>query len=188
MGYVYPSSPVPVEGMPIEDEFLTYGTEYPSGRTVTVAARQYPLFRVSLRYGPALLESDFQPVLELFRRVKGRSGTFAFFDFVDAAHVRLPVGVGTGAQPLFDLPLFGSATRTIYVAGVTTTAYTFSAGGGTDGRDKITFTSAPAAGALVEIDGTGKRVVQCRFGSDSISFRRYSPGLIEAEVQIVEAR
>lgn len=195
MGYVYPDSPVPSEGYSSTDEYATIvAGPYMSGRTVVGKGREYPLYRARLAYARMAI-ADLQPVLTLFHDVRGRYGTFSFFDFtghdaspVGASWVKLYVGVGDGVTTGFDLPMKSSSSRTVYVNGSSTTAFTFSAGGGTDGRDRITFTVAPTAGHLIELTATGRRAVYARFAEDGLQVMRYAAGLADASVEIVEAR
>jgi hypothetical protein len=70
---------------------------------------------------------------------------------------RIKVGMGTGAKTAYLLPTKSWATQTIRVDGVTktlTTDYTYSTGAGQNGLDVINFVSAPANGALIELDYT----------------------------------
>lgn len=196
MTYVYPDAPLPSEGYTFTDEYATLiSGPYPSGRSVTGKQREYPLFRVSLRY-TKMLQADFDPITALHRTVKGSYGTFTYFDFaghdlspVGAVWTGLYVGVGNGSTVEFDLPMKNATTRTVYVNGATP-AYTFSSGGGSlsDGRDKVTFSSAPANGHIITLTATGRRAVTCRFASDSLQIVRYAAGLVEGSVEIVEAR
>lgn len=194
MGYVYPDSPVPSEGYSSSDEFATVvAGPYMSGRSVVGKGREYPLFRARLAYAKMAL-ADFQPVYTLFSNVRGRFGTFTFFDFtghdaspVGAAWVKLYVGVGNGVTTIFDLPMKTATSRTVYVNSVAT-AVTFNSGAGTDGRDSITFAGAPTSGHLIELTATGRRAVTARFAEDTLHVNRYAAGLVDASVEIVEAR
>lgn len=195
MGYVYPDSPVPSEGYSSSDEFATViAGPYMSGRSVVGKGREYSLFRARLAYARMAL-ADFQPVYTLFSNVRGRFGTFTFFDFtghdaspVGAAWVRLYVGIGSGATTGFDLPMKSATNRTVYVNGSVTSAYTFYSGTGVDGRDRIGFAVAPPSGHIIELSATGRRAVTARFAEDTLQIARYAAGLVDASIEIVEAR
>lgn len=188
MGYTYPSTPLPAAGYTLQDGYATIvAGPYLSGRTVAQAARQYPLFRAILTYGPWLSESDLQPILLLHRNVRGRAGTFTFFEFQAAQWTKLYVGVGDAGTTVFDLPFKLGTSITYYVAGVST-AGTYSEGTGTDGRSRVTFSPAPAAGALIEVTASCQRAATCRFTSDLIAFQRLSAGRAEMQVEIEETR
>lgn len=187
MGYVYPETPLPSEGYDLGDGYQTLMSEYPSGRSVAQAARQYPLLHAALTYGRWLSEADLQPILLLHRNVRGRAGTFTFFEFQTAQWTKLYVGVGDAGTTVFDLPFKTGSSITYYVAG-SVTAGTYSAGTGTDGRDRVTFASAPASGALIEVTATAQRAATCRFAEDVLTFTRLSAGRAELQVEIQETR
>lgn len=194
----YPDSPVPSQGYEWSDEFQTWvAGPYPSGRMVTAPARQYELFAVKLRYNREV-RSSLTSVYDLFKASKGRHGTFTFKDFsgIDSSPVgapwkRLYVGVGTGAATTFDLPICSSSSRTLRVAGVAKTEgvdWTFGSGTGADGRDRAVFGSAPAAGAILDLDATGRRTVTASFAVDAMPWREFVRLLVETGLSIVERR
>lgn len=198
MGYVYPDTPLPSEGYSSGDEYLTLVSgPYASGRSVVGKARELPIFRASLSY-PKMPAASLEPIVTLFRNCQGRYGTFAFFDF--AGHDTSPVGVqwedlyvgvGTGSTYTFDLPMKSTTSPYLYVNGVlkyNTVDYTLYSGTGTDGRDKITLVVAPTAGHIIELTAVGRRAVQARFTSDRLSVVKYAAGLVEASVEVEEAR
>lgn len=187
MGYTFPETPLPSSGYTLEDGYQSLVSEYPSGRSVAQAARQYPLFRASLNYGPWLSEADLQPILLLHRNVRGRAGTFTFFEFQAQQWTKLYVGVGDAGTLTFDLPFKTGSSITYYVAG-SSTAGTYSAGTGTDGRDRVTFGSPPASGALIEVTATAQRAATCRFVSDDLAFTRLNSGRATLDVEIKETR
>lgn len=188
MGYTYPETPLPSSGYTLADGYQTLMSgPYLSGRTVAQAGRQYPLLRAVLTYGQWLSETDLQPILLLHRNVRGRAATFTFFEFQAAQWTKLYVGVGDAGTTVFDLPFKSGTSRTYYVAG-SVTAGTYSAGTGTDGRDRVTFASPPASGALIEVTATAQRAATCRFASDELAFVRLSNGRAELEVEIQETR
>lgn len=195
MGYVYPDSPLPSEGYSSTDEFATViAGPYMSGRSVAGKGREYPPFRARLAY-PRMPLADIQPLYTLFNSVRGRFGTFTFFDFtghdtnpVGAAWVKLYVGVGDGVTAAFYLPMKSATSRTVSINGSPTSAYTFYSGTGVDGRDRIVFSTAPLNGHLIELSATGRRAVMARFAEDTLQITRYAAGLVEAAVEIVEVR
>lgn len=188
MGYVYPETPKPASGYTLGDGYETLiSGPYLSGRTVSQPGRQYPLLNAILSYGPWLSESDLQPILLLHRNVRGRASTFTFFEFELASWTKLYVGVGDASTVTFDLPFKAGTSITYYVAG-SVTAGTYSAGTGTDGRDRVTFSSAPASGALIEVTATAQRAATCRFASDSLPFVRLNSGHAQLQVSLEETR
>ena len=109
----------------------------------------------------------------------------------------LYVGKGTGVQKVWTLPTFElkqfaaiedqMVPPTVKVGGATLSDITWmpddsgtdgyiTSGGGTDGFDKITFDSAPAAAALITISGRCRRGVRvARFASEKFPFNVVNP-------------
>lgn len=92
------------------------------------------------------------------------------------------VGVHDGSTVIFNLPAKNSSDYKVYVqnpgGGVVEKTgggvdYTFSALGGTDGADKITFTSASTPGAIVTYDFTGTLKIRSRFREDVMSYQQF---------------
>lgn len=76
---------------------------------------------------------------------------FPMFDGWATRWTDLAVGTGTGALVTFDLPGkdIVAAGLVIELNGTPTVAYTFAAGAGANGADRITFTVAPANGVVI---------------------------------------
>lgn len=184
MGDVFPTSPAPTLGYSAGQAFETYEASYPSGRSIANRARYSGLYRASLTY-TCLQPADVGAVLALHAKCRGRYSTFTFVHPRLQPWYKLYVGVGAGAEVNFDIPLSTTTALTVYVAGSATTAYTLGSGTGTDGRDRLTFTAPPAAGAVIEIDATGYRRAYCRFASDELRFQDYETYLALA-VDIIE--
>lgn len=196
MGYIYPSTPVPDAGYTSGEIFGVTELPYPSGRTCRVKTRKYGLFAAQLRYSVAR-EADIAAIMTLLANSGGSFGRFTFTDFSNwdgsphpgLAWTNLFVGIGTGSQTVFDLPLKSTYNPYLYVNGTlvyNTDQYTLGSGTGTDGRDKATFGTAPTAGAILTLNATGKRTVYARFASEPVLPVRYAAGLVGLEVNIVE--
>lgn len=76
---------------------------------------------------------------------------FPMFDGWFSRWTGLAVGTGNGAIVAFDLPgkSIVAAGLTVKLNGVTTVAYTFAAGAGTNGADRVTFAVAPGNGVAI---------------------------------------
>lgn len=166
---------------------------YDAGSSYSRAGRQYPLYSFNFR-APMLDWSQYANLWDFFVARKGSSGVFTFFDWngwdsspVGIRWPKLYVGVGDGSTTTWDLPMKSSSSGTAYVAG-SSAAGSLSAGTGTDGRDRFTFSSAPALGSVIEWQATGRAGFQCRFGIDKISFKNFARTLVTTGLPIEEAR
>ena len=128
----------------------------------------YPRRDITIRFR----NIKFADMKTLWQFYMARSGPYEAFNiFLPYSDVYTGefVGEGDGSTTIFNLPAKTSSSYTVYVEGSEMTEdvdYTFSALGGTDGADKITFTSAPTNGFIVTYDFTGYLKVHCRFNDD----------------------
>ena len=112
--------------------------------------------------------------LEAFHTARqGATETFAFFDF-DANRTWLTVkfGTGDGATTTFDLPCRNGSAFTIYdnASSVSGANYTITPVVGTNGRDRIVFTSARTSAHVLTATFTGQRWWPVRFSEDRLSY------------------
>jgi len=209
---LYPQTPVPSEASDFSDEFKTIdGGDWENGAIASRPARLYPKYSASLIYSERDF-SEFYALYEFFMSQRGRSGRFAFADFnghdaspVGIAWPKLLVGVGTGAQTAWDLPMMNSSgydtgasggdpgygifvDGTRRARGTGATEYAFASGTGANGRDKVTFVTAPTAGQIIEWRATGRRVVQARFVVDKATFQSFTNMITKTGLQVEEVR
>jgi hypothetical protein len=152
--------------------------------------RLTPLFQISLKWD-LLTEDEEKQLYEFFIARYGIWEAFSFFDPILRKWADIKIGTGDGFQTVFNLKAKETSDRAIKVDGVTKTEgvdYTFSAGTGTDGQDRITFTSAPAVGAVITANYRSKLYFpKCIFQDDYMdrdvfSYRLYTTGLFIQEV------
>jgi uncharacterized protein (TIGR02217 family) len=149
-----------------------------SGKDSAVQLWTYPRRKYELSYD--MLRSDvvnveLQTLIGFFNKVGGSAKAFHFTDPDDSSVTAQPLGVGDGVTTAFQLvrsfggftePVFGpSGTPTVYVNGTPTTLLTISATG------LVTFTTAPAAAAVLTWTGTYDWL--CRFDDDSNDFEKF---------------
>lgn len=155
-----------------------------SGCSVALTAFTYPIWKYSLQFEflRSGAEAELQAIVGFFNRHYGRTDTWLFDDDEDNTATAEVFGVGDGTTREFWLTrIFGgfiepvTDTRTltaITINGVATTAYVAATGG------KITFATAPAAGAQLRWTGTYYR--RCRFDDDVLDTDRFLYQLWEA--------
>jgi len=152
--------------------------EATSGRERRRKIWSYPRWRFKLSYDVLRDVSgarDLTDILTFFNAHAGRYSEWGFLDPTDNAVTSQYFGTGNGVLTAFQLlrtasgggatftePVRGVyGTPTIYVNGTPTAAYTI------DNNGVLTFTTAPAAAAV--LTWTGQFLFHCRFDQDDIS-------------------
>lgn len=154
-----------------------------SGKEVAIAFWSYPKYMWELTYevlrsDPSLAE--LQSLMGFFNSRQGQFDTFLFNDLDDNSVVGASLGVGDGATTVFQLvrayggfiePMLAPNVITaVKVNGTPTGAYTVSAWGSAN-PGQITFTTAPANGAVITADYTF--YWPCRFTDDTLTFNKF---------------
>jgi len=129
----------------------------------------YPRRNVTLQY-KGKSKADARTVWQFYLSRNGPFEAFNFFSCRSDTYEGEYAAVGDGSTTIFNLPAKNSSNYTVYKNGIEQSGggvdYTFSAGGGTDGADKITFVGAPDAGDKITYDFTGNLKVRCVFAED----------------------
>lgn len=113
---------------------------------------------------------------------EARGGMFEAFVLYDPdatwVHTKVYVGVGNASATIFTLPSKqGSTGHSVHVNdSILLSGWTVS-NDGANLRQRITFTAAPAAGAIIRVTFTGQRAFVGRFASDELVIRAESAGL-----------
>lgn len=119
----------------------------------------------------------------------GAYSPFAYFDFVTRTWAKQYVGVGTGAQLVWNMPSYGGSAFVVRVNNVIVgSGYTIGAGAGDNGRDKITFSVAPTLGHIITISFLGRRVFISRFMRDEMSYESFSASLFDIGFDLIEVK
>lgn len=127
----------------------------------------FPKYDIKLSFA-VLSASEIQAIWNFFVARHGSFEAFYFYTYDALAWTGCYIGVGDGATQTFDIPGKGTSAQTIYVDGASTVAVTILTGGGAESSDRVTFTIAPAAGAILSCDFTGYMRIRCRFKEDTI--------------------
>lgn len=159
-------------------EWSTKVQKSASGRELRAAFFSYPLWRFRLTFN-VLRQADLTTLAGFFNARQGSFDTFLFLDPVDNSVTNQNFGVGDGTTKKFQLartyggvvePVFGAiGTPAVKVNGVSTGAFTI------DNNACVTFTTAPAAGAV--LSWTGQYYFRCRFVQDSSEFEQFMSNL-----------
>lgn len=185
---VFPNTPEPEYPEVTTPQYRTLVTDFQSGKEQRRQLWSFPKRSFALKYG-ALDQSESDIVYNFFNARKGRFETYTFFFPFVESHVGEYVGVGNGSTTVFDLPSKNtdSGTLTVYEAGTTSSPQpTFSSGTGTDGRDQITFSSAPATGDYITADFDGQLGLKMRFNADVMPKELFSFKLYNHEIELFE--
>jgi hypothetical protein len=157
----------------------------------------YPKRNITLKYN-AITKDQAESLYEFYQARKGSYNAFVWFESTGIGAYKsysseYVAGMGTTTL-VFNLPATGSSqTLAVNVGGAATATsnYTFSAGGGPDGEDKITFVSssaggitAPASTKYITCDFTGRLKIKCRFSEDRLSWENFYDRLINTGVRL----
>lgn len=162
-----------------------------NSREVRVSDYPYPIWNFSVTHSYARDLASDPDVQKLFGFFNGRQGRFGFFFYYDEAEPAVSnyqFGTGNGTQTKFTImrPV-GAATAyetsepvrafwntpTITVNGTPTAAFTIAPWG------EITFTTAPANGAILRWSGSFLFV--CRFDDDTMSLKQFASSFWEPD-------
>jgi hypothetical protein len=169
----------------------TYVTDLEAGKILRRKLWTDPFYTITGEHN--LSASDLSTLENFYRETaEGMVNSFTLTDPLSRAWLDVYVGTGDGTTTVFNLPMKNSTSYTVYKAGVTQTGggthYTFGSGTGTDGRDKITFVTAPTGGDRISLDATGNRAWFVIFGSDDLEWSRSQYDRDTVRVTFIEVR
>ena len=167
----YPmTSPDPEYPLRISPVYRTIISEMDAGTEQRRAKWLFPRYDAFVSYN-VLTAAEMDTLWRFFIARRGRWGSFYLVDTALIDHDGLYVGVGDASSLTWDLPGVDTGSVKIYLDGVektVTTHYTLAAGGGEADADRVTFTSAPAAAAVITCDFTGYLRCHVRFDLDRL--------------------
>ena len=143
----------------------------------------YPRRDVSLTF-ENISVSDARQLWQFYLDRGGQYEAFNIFSDVQNTYEGEYVGVGDGSQTVFNCPSKLATSRTFYVAGSEETELTFSSQGGTDGADKVEFTTAPDSAEVITMDFTGYLKYHVRFSQEIMTFDMFYRTLVSTGLQM----
>lgn len=164
------TSPAPQYPIRVAPVYRTLVSEMDAGTEQRRAKWLFPRFDVFVSYD-ILTAAEMDTLWRFFVARRGRYGAFYLVDTALIDHDGLYVGTGDASSVTWDLPGVDTGTVSIYLDGVlktVTTHYTLASGGGEADADRVTFVSAPAAGAVITCDFTGYLRCHVRFDADRL--------------------
>ena len=169
----------------------TFVSSLESGKVLRRKLWTDPFYTISGEHN--LSTTDMATLENFFRETaQGMLVDFCLADPLSRAWTDVYVGTGDGSTKVFDLPMKNATSRTVYNAAVAKTGggtdYTLGDGSGTDGRDKITWNSAPTAGNRISLDATGNRAWATIFASDDLPWERSQYNRDTVRVTFFEVR
>lgn len=168
MAAVYPEDPRPRFPVVIEPEWRTIVAASDSGVEQRRRGNLAERFNVRLAYR-RLTAAQMQTLWGFFMARRGAYEAFWFYDWASLAHAGLFVAVADGVRTVFDLPGKETSGQSVYLDGTVQSAgVAYLAGGGDGGADRVSFATAPAAGALITSDFIGRLRMRVRFASDRL--------------------
>ena len=172
----------------MEQEFRTIVTPFRSGTEQRASLDRFPKRTARLLYED-LTSSEIDTLYNFYRARRGKWESFYYFDILSHSYTDEYVARGDGADLTFEMPSVSTVggSLQVYVDSVLT-AVTLNAGTGPNGEDQIVFTGAPASGALITANLTGKLKIKCRFLEDKMSRDRFTTVLFKSGLDLYEVR
>lgn len=132
--------------------------------------------------------ANAEQLLHAFEILGGATAGMYWYDWVPQSWINIPIGTGDGSAKTFTLPVRSAASGTTVVRVNNAAAGgTFAAAAGSNGEDLFTLTTAPALGASVRADFTGRRRRKVRFTAFKLAPRPASAsGLWTAQAELLE--
>lgn len=198
--YIYPS----FQGWSYNKEkkpiWKTNVYEATSGRENRIQKWSYPRYKISITYnfmtdknvpGVTLDKGDIERLQGFFNKVGGNAEDFLFLDDIENSCTNQTFALGDASTKTFQLlrslndyvePVNGIAEAPhIYIDGVETNAFTWNNNG------FITFTTAPAVGAV--LSWSGRYYFRVRFENEQLELSRTFEGLWEGiEVNLITVK
>lgn len=114
---------------------------------------------------------------------------FSLIDFWKRKIRGALIGLGNGTTTVFTLPSKGTTGLNVKVNDVTAVPQpAFSAGTGTAGLDQVTFTAAPANGAILTEDAdSGQRLYDVNYLTAKFSARHHEADLFNIDLAFLQA-
>jgi hypothetical protein len=162
---------LPQDPITEELEFKTLISNYePQGREQRKEKWHFPRRNLTINYKD-ITKEQCRLLWAFYIARKGPREAFSVFLTRTDSYVEEYVGVGDGSTLTFNLPCKSSVGVSVYLDSVIQpSGYTLTHLSGADGEDKITFDSAPEAGAVITVTFTGYLKVRSRFMEDKTSF------------------
>ena len=189
---VFPESVIPDFPLEIKSELRVIKTQLDTGVEYRRRKWRFPIRQVTLNF-PHLTPDERETLLNFIVSVGNSYQSFYWFDYLTRSWFDELILRGDGTLTTFTLPgkEIDAATLKVYVDGSLKTAgtdYTFSAGSGPNGEDQITFSTAPANGALITADFKGKLRLKCRLSEDVYSLTHRIANYYALNITLVEVR
>jgi len=170
-------------------EFLTLVTEFDNGEENAKQKRLFPRRKIKLRFaGKSIAEARTLWTFYIARG--GKFGTFNYFSPFSNVYAGEYVATGDGTTASFNLPSKLAADFSVYIDGVEQTEnvdYIFTASGGADGADLLSFIDSvriPEIGERITFDFTGILKIKCRFADDFMNFQTFYNRIVNSELTL----
>lgn len=178
----YPTVPIPQYPLSITQRHKTIVTSFDGGKEQRRRKSVFPCYDVTLTYN-ALKPSDIDALWSFYREMNGAYQEFYFFTIFNESHEGLYVGIGDGATTIFDIPGVISGPAAVYVDGAPG-SYSLLIGGGSEGSDRVEFTTPPAENAILSCDIVGTHRIKCRFAEDELTKELFTYRLYRTGIQL----
>lgn len=178
----YPTVPIPQYPLSITQRHRNIITTFDGGTEQRRRKSVFPVYDVALTYN-ALSVADEDILWAFYREMNGAYQEFYFFTIFNESHEGLYVGIGDGATTIFDIPGVISGPAAVYVDGAPG-SYSLLIGGGSEGSDRVEFTTPPAENAILSCDIVGTHRIKCRFAEDEMTKELFTYRIYRTGIQL----
>ncbi len=181
----YPQSPAWNYSYIIEPEWDTLISKLEGQNEQRRSRAAYPVYNVRLNYNH-VDKTAFQAIWAFYMARRGAAEAFHFYPVESDTYPEYSyVGIGDASNKIFDLPGKGVSSVSIYVNGVLSpSGYSILTGGGESNADRVEFTSAPAAGDVIECTFTGYLRIRCRFAQDKLTKEEMFKAMYKTAIEL----
>ncbi len=170
----------------VEIGFRTLISEFATGAEQRRRTRLFPRRNVPLKYNH-IDPSDARTLWQFFIDRAGSWQAWNYFVYQSNSYEQEYVGTGNGTQTAWNCPSRDALSVSVYIdTAIQTegTNYEFTARGGADGADLLTFTTPPPVGSFVTMSFTGTLKIRGVFADDRMSYETFYSRLVTIGVAI----
>lgn len=175
-------------GIKTSEMWRTLITDFESGKEQRKKKWAFPKRKVNIPYN-LIHESEIENVWDFYHDRSGAYEAFWFYFIKSRKWKGEYIGKGDDSTVTFDLPSKSTdeSSLTVYVDG-TPTSVTFLSGGGQASSDRIQFSVAPAANALITATFKGILRLKARFAEDNLDDELFKYMIYNFGLTILETK
>ena len=186
----YPETPKPAYPLIITPRFRTIVSGMDSGVEERTSKWLFAKYDVTVQY-KALTATNAQTIWNFYIARKGSAEAFYIYDLsllasITKVHEDQYIATADGTTLIYDIPGRSTSSQVIYSDGIVVSAslYSILTAGGVSSSDRVSFTAAPAEGAVITCDFAGYLRIRARFKDDMLSYELFTTNLFNLGAEL----